>query len=588
MSPIQYPVRKFPKGIVLGCILFLNLIILSGLSAHAADVTLAWDPNTETDLDGYIVYWGTASRNYPNSVDVGNNTTHTISGLQTGQTYYFAATAYDTSDNESSYSSEVTHTVPAVDTDGDGISDTDENTIYGTNPNLADTDADGIADGAELSYWGTNWNTDYDSDGLNNLVDADADNDGLLDGQDPAPGIPNNKPLTPELDSPVDNDSNTSATPSLVTKDFSDPDIDDYHAQTQWQIFRTSDNLCVFDITSDLFLTTVDLPMLILDEGISYYWKVRFYDNHGAASNWSPVFAFTTIITGNDLNDDGIPDNKEVDASIDLDGDGIADNLQKNLIKSLNAAGGKGQFGVSIRNVGAVDSIKKVEGVGLEQIADSINKPKVMPLGLVCFKLLLKNPGSTVDIKVYFSESVPEDAKWVKYNAVNGWDDYSANITYSNNRKSAVVTLEDGGYGDADGTVNGIIVDPAGFATVFGGGGDSGIQEGCFIATAAYGSDMEKQVMILRNFRDKILLSYAWGEAAVKFYYTHSPPLADFIANHESLRTMVRWGLMPFIGFSWIGLKIGIWPTLAALMLLIVFTISFSGVLCRSVFNTRK
>jgi hypothetical protein len=470
-----------------------------------------------------------------------------------------------------------------------GISDDDENNIYGTNPNLADTDADGVDDGVELSYWGNNWNGDPDGDGVINLLDPDSDNDGILDGNDAAPGAYNNKPLTPELESPANNGSSSSMTASLVTKDFSDPDIDDYHAQTQWQIFRTSDNLCVFDLTTDLFLITIDVPMLILDDGISYYWRVRFYDNQGAASNWSQAFTFTTIISGNDLNDDGIPDDKAVDNSVDLDSDGVPDNSQKNLIKSLNAADGNGQLGVSIRNVGAVDSIKAMEVVGLEQIADTIKKPQEMPLGLVCFKLLLNNPGSTVDIKVFFSEYMPEDAKWFKYDAVNGWDDYSANIAYSNDRKSVVVSLEDGGFGDADGTVNGIIVDPAGFATIFGGGsGDDALQQGCFIATAAYGSDMEKHVTVLRNFRDKILLSYVWGTAAVKFYYKHSPPLADFIAKHENLKTVVRWGLLPFIGLSWVGLKIGFWPTLAAFTLLIVFIISFSGAFYRSVFNTRK
>jgi hypothetical protein len=670
MSLSPYSLPKFSKYFTLFSILYLSLCISPGSNTYAADVTLAWDSNTETDLAGYIVYWGTATRNYPNSIDVGNNTIHMITGLNAGPTYYFAVTAYDTSDNESNYSSEVTYTVPAVDTDGDGISDDDENNIYGTNPNLADTDADGVADGAELSYWGNNWDGDSDGDGLVNLLDPDSDNDGFLDGNDPAPADPtlpfidtdgdgisdddenniygtnpnladtdadgvddgvelsywgnnwngdpdgdgvinlldpdsdndgildgndaapgayNNKPLTPELESPANNGSSSSMTASLVTKDFSDPDIDDYHAQTQWQIFRTSDNLCVFDLTTDLFLITIDVPMLILDDGISYYWRVRFYDNQGAASNWSQAFTFTTIISGNDLNDDGIPDDKAVDNSVDLDSDGVPDNSQKNLIKSLNAADGNGQLGVSIRNVGAVDSIKAMEVVGLEQIADTIKKPQEMPLGLVCFKLLLNNPGSTVDIKVFFSEYMPEDAKWFKYDAVNGWDDYSANIAYSNDRKSVVVSLEDGGFGDADGTVNGIIVDPAGFATIFGGGsGDDALQQGCFIATAAYGSDMEKHVTVLRNFRDKILLSYVWGTAAVKFYYKHSPPLADFIAKHENLKTVVRWGLLPFIGLSWVGLKIGFWPTLAAFTLLIVFIISFSGAFYRSVFNTRK
>ncbi|CAB1065623.1 hypothetical protein D1BOALGB6SA_10420, partial [Olavius sp. associated proteobacterium Delta 1] len=70
------------------------------------------------------------------------------------------------------------------DSDDDGITDLEETSIYGTDPNLADTDGDGIDDGDELSYWGVNWNVAYDSDGLNNLLDDDSDNDGVLDGEE--------------------------------------------------------------------------------------------------------------------------------------------------------------------------------------------------------------------------------------------------------------------------------------------------------------------------------------------------------------------------------------------------------------------
>ena len=62
----------------------------------AAQVTFQWDENTEPDLDGYILYGGTSSGIYSFSVDVGNQTTYTLTGLEEGQTYYFALTAYDT------------------------------------------------------------------------------------------------------------------------------------------------------------------------------------------------------------------------------------------------------------------------------------------------------------------------------------------------------------------------------------------------------------------------------------------------------------------------------------------------------------
>ena len=75
--------------------------------ALAAQIKLAWDANTEADLEGYNVYCGTASGQYGNPIDVKNVTTYTITDLTEGQRYYLVVTAYNTSKNESSYSNEV-------------------------------------------------------------------------------------------------------------------------------------------------------------------------------------------------------------------------------------------------------------------------------------------------------------------------------------------------------------------------------------------------------------------------------------------------------------------------------------------------
>jgi fibronectin type 3 domain-containing protein len=78
----------------------------------AAEVNLSWDPNTETDLAGHKLYRGESSGNYDSVIDVGNTTNYTSTGLVEGKTYYYALTAYDTSDNESGYSKEISYTVP--------------------------------------------------------------------------------------------------------------------------------------------------------------------------------------------------------------------------------------------------------------------------------------------------------------------------------------------------------------------------------------------------------------------------------------------------------------------------------------------
>lgn len=62
----------------------------------------------------------------------------------------------------------------------------------------------------------------------------------------------------------------------------------------------------------------------------------------------------------------------------------------------------------------------------------------------------------------------------------------------------------------------------------------------CFIATAAYGSPTAEQLDVLREFRDVVLLESTLGSQFVSFYYQTSPPIADFIAGNEILRTLVR------------------------------------------------
>jgi hypothetical protein len=83
-------------------------------AALGSNVTLAWDPNSEAAVAGYKVVYGLSSRNYTYTVDVGISTSLSISGLQPGTTYYFAALAYDTTGQQSDYSNEVSYMPPVA------------------------------------------------------------------------------------------------------------------------------------------------------------------------------------------------------------------------------------------------------------------------------------------------------------------------------------------------------------------------------------------------------------------------------------------------------------------------------------------
>lgn len=91
-------------------------------NAGAANVTLAWDRNSQPNIAGYKVYFGPARGTYPFVIDAGNVTQQVVNNLQDGVTYYFAATAYNVAGVESDLSAEVSHTmpVPAIRAIGDG------------------------------------------------------------------------------------------------------------------------------------------------------------------------------------------------------------------------------------------------------------------------------------------------------------------------------------------------------------------------------------------------------------------------------------------------------------------------------------
>jgi len=93
-----------------------SLTFLTQISTFAGSVTLAWDASPDASAVGYRIHYGPASGVYTNSAAVGNVTSATLTGLAEGATYFFAATAYNISGDESLFSNEANYTVPVSST----------------------------------------------------------------------------------------------------------------------------------------------------------------------------------------------------------------------------------------------------------------------------------------------------------------------------------------------------------------------------------------------------------------------------------------------------------------------------------------
>lgn len=482
--------------------------------ALAADVTLAWNPNPESNLAGYRLHYGTTNGSYSVHIDVQNVTRYTVTGLTAGQIYYFAATAYNTSGHESGYSSSVSYTAPAVNgapfipAPPSGPASALVNTAVTFSTLTTDPNGDSLQyrydwGGGVLSAWGaasqsrswaatgqfavraqaqdslgaqSGWSSaktvtitqstapavvDTDGDGVPDSNDAfpndpqewaDVNGNGVGDNANAAATAANasaQAPAAPSLVSPA-NDAVVSAMPVLKTGDYRSAAHGTSHAKTRWQIFRDEDDACVLDILSTAALTGFTVPKLVLDGKTPYFWRAQFIDQKGASSAWSNYEYFSTAATAADRNANGIPDAQEVSWKTDLNRDGIRDYRQTT-IKSVKVSGTNAQVGVSIKGSPTALAIEAVESGGPYQSSSSYPG--------INYKIAAAKPGDRMTVTIHFSAAATSGSKWYAYATAPGkWTDFSSYVKFAADGRSLLLSFTDGGPGDADGVVNGVIV----------------------------------------------------------------------------------------------------------------------------------
>jgi len=136
---------------------FITLMLLIGLHhTMAASVSLSWNQNSDPAITGYNIYYGTVSGAYTNQVTVGNIAAVTIANLQAGVTYYFVATAFDGSGDESGFSNETQFIVTGALTLSAGLNPGDPMVIKFP---VAPSQWYEVQASVDLQAWTTIWQT---------------------------------------------------------------------------------------------------------------------------------------------------------------------------------------------------------------------------------------------------------------------------------------------------------------------------------------------------------------------------------------------------------------------------------------------
>ena len=175
--------------------------------------------------------------------------------------------------------------------------------------------------------------------------------------------------------------------------------------------------------------------IFIEDGTATYYFAVRAYDLNGFESNNSYEVKYDP--------DEPDPDNVLV----------------------LDAINGQGHVYIYVDECAGILTIDEFISVNPASIPDPFSRPVDFAQGLFRVELVLDIIGGTAMIPIKFSMQAPVDARWFTYDHRFGWLDN--NSVFSDDRMSVTLWFKDGGYGDTDGLVNGVIISTSGMGTDF-------------------------------------------------------------------------------------------------------------------------